>query len=384
MSFSDHIPAIDGPEEPAEPQADSQSTQEPAAAAADPSPSPEAPQEPAEPAAEADPQPPADGNWFPDKPDLNEAIKKLAGEIPNLNPNDPDGLKTLRRMAEKDLFIAKQKAEKAEYERKLTAFEKQLSQTQKPQQQDKPQAQPQPHAQQHTKPEGQTERIGSDWRGPADAQRAYAEAWGRTSQDGKADPDFERAAAVLGEDWNRRFLDAVPFLEQRVQERMEQMLQERFGDVMPHMGQVARERVEAQNLEFAMSELEQTAGYDDIRSLIEPTDGPPVVVNGEPWANSLFAQAVKEAPHILKINVQGRTPEESDRLTLIERLRSAQDVLNAKKARDEQIKRAADAGKAIQQREEEGRIRHSLNRGEGTGQLNGGKKPSYVEELLAL
>jgi hypothetical protein len=143
-------------------------------------------------APEAEAAAPTEGNWFADKPELNAKIAELAKQIPNLKASDPEGLKTLRRIAEKDLHIERLKAQLETGDTAaptLTEYEKTLKQP--PPAPERQQAQQQaPPPQQPQQPQQQTnyEDIGRDWRDMRDVAKAEAAAWGRVDDKGKPGP----------------------------------------------------------------------------------------------------------------------------------------------------------------------------------------------------
>lgn len=321
--------------------------------------------------APADEGDPKEGKWFDGKPELNEAIAELAKAIPNLKTTDPEGLKTLRRMAEKDLYIKKLESERKR-EEAMTPLER--AQREKPTEAPTQQTQQQP--QQQTQQQEQPD-VGANWRGWADIHRDTMEAWARTKPDGTPDPDFERLAAIDNAKAARQLDTFFPAMEKRLQE----MIEQRFGHVMPHMQQIAAQREQEANVDAAVSELSQTEGFSDVHSLLKE-DGGTIEINGETWAKTPYAEAVKEAPYIDNIRVEGRNQTETARLTIIAKLRAAKQVLDSRKAIEEQLRQASEAGQTIAQREQEGRVRHSLNAGTGTNQLAGGEKQHYVDQLL--
>jgi hypothetical protein len=376
--FDTHIPSIDGDpvdvteqdsaeEQPADPAQQAEAEQ-PAETNEQPESEPEKKEEPQE------------ANWFPDRPELNEQIAKLAKEIPNLDPASPEGLKTLRRMAEKDIYFSKVKGEREQYERRIADLEKrvQAAAQQRPAPQDAPRT-----PEQQQRQDG--EIVGQNWHSWEDAQMDLAAAWNASDAQGNPKPDLRRVAEVNNAIFARQLDQYAPFIEQMIDQRARSLYEERFGPIEPQVREMAMQRQGDENIEFAMSELERTdESFNDIRNILQPVQGPPLTINGEQVQNTLFAQAVMDAPEILDIVIQGKNPIETDRLTIKRRLEAAHRVLQRKKANEERLKQATDTGQEIAKREQEGRVRHSLNKGSGTGQINGGKESTYMQELLGI
>lgn len=371
-----YIPALD--DEPKEPTAEPEGEPQEAA--------PETAEAQSEEQTEGEAEP--DESWleqFNDSPALRDELANTAKRITNLDPKNPDDLKTLRSFAEKEIYIRELKSrvsgdspEKPEGD-PLDDLKRSLlePETEEPEAAAEP---PVAHQQNGQAQEGyQLGEVSKDWRSWNDAQKDLSAAWSRTNKEGQPDPDYDRISAIQNDQFFHQFGQlAMP----RVMEAVQRYFEDRVGSYMPEIQSIAESRSAEANNQFALSELTKVTG-DDYSVLVKPLDGPPVVINGKEYQNTPFTQAVKESPGILKIRVLNDDPIKADRLTKIEQYEEAMRHYKRSQKASEESRQAMEAAQAVEKRTQEQRTRQSLNAGGGSGKsLNeGGTPKSYVEEL---
>lgn len=338
--------------------------------------------------------------YFPDDSELEEYVQREIKRGHRLDPSNPEDLKTIRRMAEQERYIAKLKGgkvdepaaeegeeeqatdEESQSEVKLTEFERELlnisdepkktEEKQESKVNDKPQ------------PQGQSPNF-DHWRDPRDAYQDLTNAWSEAQQavaEGKP-PDFQKINQIESALFGRR-LEAMG-LPEMMQQVAKHVLQQELGDVIPDVRQSATLNRIASTKEFAIQQLKKTEGYEGIERMFVATDGPPIKIEGDEYPDTPFSRAVAKAPWILDIRKQDPSGDrtKSDRLTMIARIRAAHDVLKTG-VTGKAAKKLVEAGAKLAGRAGADPARQGLNSGSGTNSLNpsSGGSGRYAEELL--
>jgi hypothetical protein len=319
-----------------------------------------------------------------DAGDPDAALLAKFAKRTGLDPNNPQQLKTLKTLVDKEKFILELQAKLNGGQKpdgSLTKFERDQQAAQLKAQQE----------QQNTPPAdkapamptvGTYNDVGAQWQSPQDAYIALNKAWGDAAETG----DYRGVVATESAMYERRF-DAIgmPKVEQLVEARLNKFMEQHFGAIMPSLQQQAMERSNAENSEFAFSELEGVDGYKDIRSLDQELEGPPLIVNGEQFRNTPLNRILTENPWIMSIKRENADPKVADRLTYLARLKAAHKIFSGGQISSQKAKSLVEAGSKLEQRKAQDRVRQSLNSG-GTPSrsLDQGKaKPKgFIEELL--
>ena len=331
----------------------------------------------------------------------DELIAQFAKEMKNLDPNDPEDLKTLIRVADKELHIKnlESRGQQPSVDAGLTAFERSL-QPQQPQQQQhpqQPQQQLQPQQPQPQAPPPARDDAGKNWNSATDAFDDYADAWtGFINAEGPAAKREASAKleavqeAIADRQIGARLINFGRLMNDHVNQLLDQRLNQQLGDVIPQVRQQLDQQRIADSRDFALRELAATPEYKDINSLDKPDQDNPLRVNGEEFPNTPMNRIIAENPYILQIQVNrgpdGRplTREASERLTMIERMRAVAQLHKAQQIDSGKARSLINAGKNMTRREQQDSARRGINRGSGTNQLTSGKAGhSYVQDLLS-
>lgn len=328
-------------------------------------------------------------------PSLDDLIRQFAQET-GLNPDDPNERRTLKRLADKEMFIRKLQLDndllkagakpepaappQADH---LTEFEREVATRD---------AAPRAPAGPPTGPAAATPSappsvpepiryndIGDEWKDDEDALTALNEAW--------REKDLKKVNAVEVARLKRTFdREIAPHLLGYI----DQMFSRRIGSE-PSLAEARRgvaERRLTENREFAVKELEK-AGVADVRKLFEREEGPPIVVDGQEFERTRLNQILVENPEVMDIVKRHPDPATAERMTLIARLRHAARLMskaNGGGLPAEAAQRLVDAGRGIAESQTADRTRQSINAGPGaTGAgRESPRKGSYVSELNSL
>ena len=327
-------------------------------------------------------------------PTLDDLIQQYAKET-GLNPDDPNQRKTLKRLADKELFIQKLQAGQPAAAQPtdtgttgpelLTAFEQELAaETAAP---EKPGEQPQAGKPAETaapaKPATEAGRygdIGDDWKAPEDSLKAINDAW--------ADNDLKKVHEIEMARLRRNFDTGIaPQLLQFVQHMLDQRLQgfvkDNLGDVVPEVRRTINERRVAEDREFAIEELRK-AGAGEIDKLFTAEDGPPITYEGQEFPNTPLNRILAKHPEIMRITETHSDPSKAQRKTYISRYKLAYQIYKQGAAGVPVAiaNKLVEAGRESKERESNDRARQTLNAGKGASGL-GDKQPSksYVHDL---
>jgi hypothetical protein len=333
-------------------------------------------------------------------PSLDDLIQQFATET-GLNPEDPAQRKTLKRLADKELFILKLQADNETLKTSsvakpatepefLTDFEKEL------QAEGKPEAK-QPIPIDGKKPSEETAKqptapaaaptygdVGDAWKTPEDSLTALNEAW--------AGNDLPKVHQIELARMVRNF-DAViapSFLNhigKMLDARLKGFVEKDLGDVVPEVRRtVAAQRV-AEDRDFAIDQL-RNAGASDIDKLFTAEDGPPIKFDGEEFPNTPLNRILARYPQILQITAQHADPTKAARQSFIARFKMAYQIFKQESAgvSNETAKQLVEAGRQSKDRENNDRARQSLNAGSGKSGVGTDKQApkSYVSTLNAL
>lgn len=343
---------------------------------------------------------------------LESLIQQYAKET-GLNPEDPAQRKTLNRMASKELFIQKLKADLDTAKRAaakpageappvepelMTAFEKELFSEQKPGAATTAApgtAQPQGAAPQTgappagTPPAGaplprQYGDIGDSWKTPEESLTALNEAW--VANDLRKVDEIEAARFVRAFD-SRVAPHLLGFIDRMVTERLAGFAKKELGDVIPTVRKTISEQRLSESKEFAIGEL-RTAGATDIEQMFTAQDGPALKFDGQEWPNSPLNRVLIRHPEIMSIVKSHDDPVKAERATLLARYKLAYQIWKQEASGGVPAAAAQQlvaAGRDMERNQAADRARQTINAGPGATGLGG--KPtgdSYIEQLQNL
>lgn len=360
------VPALDGEQE----QVAAEETEVPALDGA------------AEPEPEAAPEPEAEAPEEPEAGGTRETLMQKFAQEHGLDLNDARDKKLAQRLADKELFIQKLRGEQGakgqqnSTEDGVAALMRELrGEDQKGAEQVKPVEQPAVAA---TPPAaGPTDDVGASWKTPADAYNALNEAWNKG--------DLEAVTQVENAMFTRRFAEVVPQIQEYVQQRVQELLKEQLGDVVPAMRETVAARKQAEAIEYAVEKLSSVKGFEGVAELDKEIDGDPITFNGQEFRNTPMNRILAENPWILSIQERHADPDTAARLTNLARYQAAFKLHQGSKVSSGQAKALVDAGKKMEARSKQDRTRQSLNGGAGAGTSltpSQGKTGSYVQDEL--
>jgi hypothetical protein len=328
--------------------------------------------------------------------DVEKLIEQFAKET-GLNPKDPNQRKTLKRLADKELFIQKLQADHAAQKQAsqpgaqtgpelLTAFEKELA----AESGQKEGEQPQPAATDPTKqagtqattaaaPQGYGD-VGDAWKTPEDSLSALNEAW--------AANDLKKVHEVEMARFRRNFDSGIApqllnYVNQLLDKRFQGFVEKDLGDIVPEVRRGVTERRAAESREFAIGELRK-AGAEDIEKLFEAEDGPPITYEGEQFPNTPLNRILAKHPELMRIQETHADPAKAERRTFISRYKLAYQIYKqgAAGVPAATAKQLVDAGREAKERETADRTRQGINAGPGaTGRGDKPRSESYVAGL---
>lgn len=99
---------------------------------------------------------------------------------------------------------------------------------------------------------------------------------------------------------------ARPLLNSWIKEAAEEMLRERLGDALPTIKKVTAQSRTSEARETALTRLESTAQFKDVRSMLAPDGGPPIVLNGRSYQSTPLHKVLKSNPELLNIRIDGK------------------------------------------------------------------------------
>lgn len=233
------------------------------------------------------------------------------------------------------------------------------------------------------------------WQSPIDFVVAEEQAWADyTNPEATPQQRFE-AARRLDEirDYRaamtvQRYLQSIN-LDALVETKAQELIQAQLGDVIPAVRQTAAERAALANHEFAIAELTK-AGVEGVTELMKPISQEPLIVDGKVYDNHPYNIVALRFPALQNIRVThdaaGRPypPDVADRLTRIERYRTAAELWEVVKSQTPAAQAGSGAGTqapaaAVQQAFQAGmqsnaratvdRARQALNAGSGATTL---------------
>jgi hypothetical protein len=340
-------------------------------------------------------------------PTVDELIQNFATET-GLDPSDPNQRKTLKRLADKELFIRKLQQDNEALKGTavtapgttdaapafLTDFEKELA-----------------GEGTAAAPTGQTEGkaatpitdktdpkaaapaadnrpygdVGDPWKTPEDSLTALNDAWGKN--DLKTVHDIEVARL-------KRNFDSViapsfiPYIARMVEARLQSFTEKDLGDVVPEVRRTAMQRRVGESREFAIDQLRK-AGANDIEKLFDAEDGPPIKFDGQEFPNTPLNRILAKHPEIMQIRGSHTDPAKAERQAFIARYKLAYQIFKQGTAgaalSAETAKALVDAGRDIKDKQQQDRARQSMNAGPGASGVGDKEKPkSYVGQLNAM
>lgn len=345
-------------------------------------------------ATEEQPPPAPEAVETPDDPAKaaarDELIQQFAKET-GLSPDDPNQRKTLKRLADKELFIRKLQADNetlkgtgvprpGDAPEFITEFEK----AEQPKPTEEPPAKPVATT---APPPANTEAskygdIGDEWKTPEDSLTALNEAWSKNDLKGVHEVETARL---------RRNFDAViapplfAFIDKMLEARFKAFAEKDLGDVLPQVRQTVAQQRLADDREFAVDQLRK-AGMADIDALFAVEDGPPIKFDGQEFPNTPLNRLLVKHPEIMQISVPDADRSKAQRKTFIARYRLAYQLHRQAApppVSAEVAKELVKQGEVIANGKESERARQALNSGTGASGLGGEKAGTggYVSEL---
>jgi hypothetical protein len=332
-------------------------------------------------------------------PDVDALIEQFATET-GLDASDPNQRKTLKRLADKEIFIRKLQQDNESLKTStandksapefVTEFEKELlsehtSDTAAP-----------PATQEKVVPidAGKTPApaaaeppkygdIGDAWKTPEDSLTALNEAW--TKNDLKAVHQIEVARQLRT--FDTQIAPALlAHIGRMFEARLQGFAEKDLGDVVPEFRRNAAEKRVSESREFAIDQLRK-AGANDIDELFAVEDGPPIKFNGQEFPNTPLNRLLVKHPEIMQITATHTDLQKAERSTFIARYRLAHQIYKQSKGgvAADTAKALVEAGRTAKNRETADRTRQGINAGSGTSGLGGDKSSkSYVGQLNSL
>lgn len=323
-------------------------------------------------------------------PTVDELIQQFATET-GLDPNDPNSRKTLKRLADKELFILKLQSDNESIkatagqpaQELVTDFEREL----------RAEATARPAEPGETKPaevarttEAQPFRYGDagdNWKTPEDSLTALNEAWANNDL-GKA---HEIEVARL-----RRNFDSViaphllKHIERMLETRMKGFVEKDLGDVVPEVRRTINDRRVEEARDFAVEQLRK-AGADEIDNLFVTEQGPPIEFQGQQFPNTPLNRILAKHPEIMRVVESHLDPVKAERMTFVSRYKLAYQIHKQQGATAGMAPQTAQAlvkaGREAGERKPQDRARQGLNAGAGATGVGTDKtaSKSYVSDL---
>lgn len=294
------------------------------------------------------------------KPEIVDLIKQVAsnGEFDLANPKE---FKAARQIAEKEQQIRdlKKSGEPSPAAKNyLDAFNdpepQQPSQQQQQQQQGEPD-EPPPHV-----------KLAREWKTPSDFTTSLYDAF--NMDDG---PEKNAAVSNVMLGFVDRTMHELYF--PRIHGMVNHLQQQHLGPVVDEVQQ-SRQAAERRGV---VDTLATQDGFSDIHSLFEPASDGKIQFEGEMIPDTWLNRVLVAHPHILQIEVKGKTPRESERKTLAARYTAAHRLMKVQRAEKTDPATANGlirTGRAIEQSKRDP-VRTGLNAGKA-GVPSGGRKES--------
>lgn len=293
------------------------------------------------------------------KPEIVDLIKQVAsnGEFDLANPKE---FKAARQIAEKEQQIRNLKKSgdpSPAAKNYLDAFndpEPQQPGQQQQQQQGEPQ-EPPPHV-----------KLAREWNNPADFTKSLYQAF-----DMDEGPEKEAAVSNVMLAFVDRAMHEL-YLPQ-IHGLVKDLQQQHLGPVVDEVQQ-SRQAAERRSVVDTLAKQE---GFADVHSMFEPASDGEIQFEGEMIPDTWLNRVLVEHPHILQIEVKGKTPRESERKTLAARYTAAHRLMKAQRAEKTDPATANGlirTGRAIEQSKRDP-VRTGLNAGKA-GVSSGGRKES--------
>lgn len=331
---------------------------------------------------------------------VEDLIREFALES-GLNPEDPSQRKTLKRLADKELFIRKLQADNrallsggangqpaaAADSGLVTDFEKELMQGEAPAQPAAAApappvpAAPQAPSQAPSQPSAPPSYgdVGDAWKTPEDSLTALNDAWGKN--------DLKTVHEIEVARMKRNFDAAIaPSLLNYVRQMIARELEGSLGDVIPEARRSAAQRSVGESREFAVDQLRK-AGAADIDALFEAQDGPPIRFGDQEFPNTPLNRILAKHPEILQISGTHSDPKKREQQAFIARYKLAYQIMKQGAAGipAETAKALVNAGREIKAGQANDRARQAINAGSGpTGVGDKAAPKSYIGQLNSL
>jgi hypothetical protein len=224
--------------------------------------------------------------------------------------------------------------------------------------------------------------VGDDWKTPEDSLSALNEAW--------ADNNLQQVHEIERARFRRNFDTDIapalfPYLAKMMESKLDEYYQRQLGDVVPEVRRTVADRQTAEAVEFALDEL-RSAGAEDLDSLFVEEEGPPIVFEGEQFANTPLNRVLTRHPEILRIQEHHQDPAKAQRKTLISRYKLAYQIYKqgAGGVTAETARKLVEAGREGRQRDNQDRARQAINAGPGSsGHGEQSKSGSYVRDIIS-
>lgn len=321
------------------------------------------------------------------KDPVEALIQKLAKEL-GLDPNNPNQLKALKKLAHQDSHILKIQAENKGYRegkqptenRHLTALERSLLAAEKPADAAAKPADQQTSAQANNG----VMRLGDvsdawfETKNPIEA--AY-----KDLNDAWVSNDVRKVAEVENAMWTRRFAaTGMPVVQQMVQREAQRLIEEKLGPLLGDVRPLLDQRDESESRDRAISELKNIPDFADVEKLLEPDQEGELVIDGESFPNNPLNRIVSENPWLLNIHRDHPDAKIAKALTKTDIYRLAYNIYKKdQKPQGIDPAKAAElvaAGQQVARRTAADKARHGVNAGGGAGRGPQGDQ-SYVEHL---
>lgn len=333
-------------------------------------------------------------------PTVDDLIQNFATET-GLDPNDPNQRKTLKRLADKELFIRKLQADNevlkgtgngktadATGPELLTDFEKELvadttAATAKTDATDTTTTgKTDPKGPQATEAPRYGD-LGDEWKTPEDSLTALNKAW--ESNDLKTVHEIEVARM-------RRNFDAaiapslIAYVNKLLETRFKGFVEKDLGDVVPEVRATAEQKRVTASRDFAIDQLRK-AGANDIDKLFDTEDGPPIKFGDQEFPNTPLNRILARHPEIMQVQGTHADPAKRERQAFIARYKLAYQIhkQGAAGVPAETAKALVDAGREIKTAQAADRTRQTINAGPGASGVGEKSQPkSYVGQLNSL
>lgn len=339
-------------------------------------------------------------------PEEVEALVQQFAKEHGLDPTnlDPTQRNLLKRLADKEAYVRyldtpKPAAPAAALSHEMSAFERSLlgDEPEKPAEAAKPAAaEPPKPVEAAPAPQTGFGDIGDKWAAEPNPEVAAYNDWNQALADG----DFAKLSQINRAIFRRNFVaDALPAIQKMSEEIASRVIQERLGDVMPDIRRTAEFQRDADYRNQAVGELRKDPELAPvIDDLYKPQSEQKITVHGVQVPDTPLNRILSENPWIAETTFQGKDERATELRTTYKQLEivarmylqrksnsagaAPQQPVNGKTpVAPEAAQQLLDAGRKIEERAAQDRLRQGINAGASAGSGSDGED-SYVSQLV--